>query len=85
VSSKCKRKCFNINLDLLPHISSQPNQSFYINNLIKKDINNSTSDIIKLIKSYLSQNNIDTINTNFVDSINNILKFEDEWVKIKEL
>jgi hypothetical protein len=81
-SSKCKRKNFYINIELLPHLLSQPNQSFYINNLIKNDINNPTenltrSDIIKLIKSYLSQNNIDNLNnTNFVDSINSIFKFE---------
>ena len=74
-----KRKNFYIHTEFLSHLSSQPNQSFYINNLIRKDLNSShqitRSDIIKLIKEYLpNQSNSDQIT--FSDSINNILKFK---------
>ena len=78
MSSGNKRKNFYIAQDVLPHLSKQPNKSYYINELIRRDIKNFTvltkEDVIRLIKEYLShrQENVG----DFSNSINNILKGE---------
>ena len=74
-----KRKNFYISSDLLSHLENQPNQSYYINQLIRKDINNSQpltkTDIIKLIRDYIPQSS-NQQSDELSNSIGNILKFD---------
>lgn len=73
-----KRKNFYIAKDLIPHIENQPNQSYYINTLVRQDVAGghkplSRQDIIDIVREHLADHTKDETPDLFF-SIKNILK-----------